>query len=99
MALVFAAVIPEVEVLMRQWEYEIVTLKPKWSPVDLVTRRSREQNTASIIHQLKDQYLAKGWQVADDDIFWERDRRFAVLKVGRPAPSLFDQLFEPDSVR
>jgi hypothetical protein len=92
------AVILDMEAIMRQWEYEIVTLRPKWSPVGLLTRRSREQNTASIYHQLYDQYIAKGWQVADD-IQWERDCRFAVLKVGRPAPSLFDQLFEPSSTR
>ena len=98
MALPATAVIPQVEDLMREWEYEIVTLKPKWSPVDLVTRRSRKQNTASIIQQLKDQYIANGWQVADD-IFWQRDRRFAVLKVRRPAPSLIDQVFEPQSAR
>jgi len=98
MALLTAAVILDMEALMRQWEYEIVTLKPKWSPADLLTRRSREQNTASIIHQLNDQYIAKGWQVTDD-IQWERDRRFAVLKVGRPAPSFFDQVFEPRSTR
>jgi hypothetical protein len=92
------AVILDMEAIMRQWEYEIVTLRPKWSPVGLLTRRSREQNTASIYQQLYDQYIAKGWQVADD-IQWERDCRFAVLKVGRPAPSSFDQLFEPSSTR
>jgi len=92
------AVILDMEAIMRQWEYEIVTLRPKWSPVGLLTRRSREQNTASIYQQLYDQYIAKGWQVADD-IQWERDCRFAVLKVGRPAPSFFDQLFEPSSTR
>jgi len=86
------------EDLMRQWEYEIVTLRPKWSPVGLVASRSKKKNAASIIQQLNDQYLSRGWQVTGD-ICWERDCRFAVLKVGRPAPSLFDQLFEPRSAR
>ena len=81
---------------MRQWEYEIVTLKPKWSPPDLVTRRNEQQNAASIIQQLNDLYLAEGWQVTDD-ICWERDHRFAVLKIGRPIPSLLDEVFEPVS--
>ena len=98
MALPAPAVIPEVEDLMRQWEYEIVTLKPKWSPVAFVTRRTREQNTASIIQQVQDQYIANGWQVTDD-IIWQREGRFAVLKVRRPAPSLFDQVFETRSTR
>jgi hypothetical protein len=98
MSLLMTDVILDMEALMRQWEYEIVTLKPKWSPANLLTRSSREQKTASIIQQLNEQYIAKGWQVTDD-IQWERDRRFAVLKVGRPAPSLFDQVFEPRLTR
>lgn len=83
---------------MSRWEYEIVTLRPKWTPFDLVTKRNEQQNAASIFQQLNEQYISKGWQVTDD-IYWERDRRFAVLKVGRPAPSIFDQLFEPVAAR
>jgi len=27
--------------------------------------------------------------------YWQRERRFAVMKIGRPAPSLFEEIFEP----
>ncbi|KPK09957.1 MAG: hypothetical protein AMJ56_09465 [Anaerolineae bacterium SG8_19] len=69
---------------MDQQQYDIVTLKPKWSVIDLFIEPSEAANKDRILHQLTDKYLSKGW-VLMDDIIWGKDYEYAVMKIGRPS--------------
>lgn len=71
---------------MDQQQFDIVTLKPKWSVIDLFIERSEAANRDRILHQLTDKYLSKGW-VLLDDIIWGKDYEYAVMKIGRPSPN------------
>lgn len=68
---------------MDQQQYDIVTLKPKWSVIDIFVDRSEAVNRDRILHQLTDTYLSKGWELMDD-IIWGKDYQYAVMKIGRP---------------
>ena len=65
---------------------DIVTLRPHWSLSDLFGRRNEEQSKTRILVQLNQEYLSKGWELADD-IHWSKRYDFAVMKIGRRSPA------------
>jgi len=67
---------------MGQIQYDIVTLKPKWSIKDVFVERNEDANKERILEQLRGHYLEKGW-VLTDDIIWGKDYNYAVMKLGR----------------
>jgi len=69
---------------MGQIQYDIVTLKPKWSIKDLFTQRNGDNNRERILKQLNGHYLEKGWELTDD-IIWGKEFSYAVMKLGRPS--------------
>ena len=71
---------------MAELQVDIVTLKPRWSLSDLFGSRGEQESKARILGQLYREYLSEGWELADD-ICWSKDSGFAVMKIGRPAPS------------
>ena len=69
---------------MGKAQYDIVTLKPRWSVRDLFVNRSELEYRDSILAQLNSQYLSQGWTLADD-IKWAPRCKFAVIKLGPPS--------------
>ncbi len=69
---------------MGQIQYDIVTLKPKWSIKDMFAERSGDANRERILDQLRGHYLENGW-VLVDDIIWGKECSYAVMKLGRPS--------------
>jgi hypothetical protein len=69
---------------MGEAQFNIVTLKPRWSVRDLFVDRSDLEYRDSILAQLNSQYLSQGWILADE-IKWDPKYRFAVIKLGLPA--------------
>jgi hypothetical protein len=67
---------------MEKSQYNIVTLKPKWSVKDMFVGRNEEINRERILHQLNSEYLSQGWELAED-IMWGKDFGYAVMKLGR----------------
>jgi hypothetical protein len=67
---------------MNESRVDIVTLKPRWSVVDLISRRDEKTCRTRILNQLYRDYLSQGWELADD-IHWAKDNNFAVMKIGR----------------
>jgi hypothetical protein len=70
---------------MEKSQYNIVTLKPKWSVKDVFVERNEGVNRERILHQLDDEYLSKGWELTED-IMWGKDFGYAVMKLGRLSP-------------
>ena len=68
---------------MGEAQFNIVTLKPRWSVRDLFIDRSELEYRDSILAQLNSQYLSQGWTLADE-IKWDPKYRFAVVKLGIP---------------
>ena len=68
---------------MGEAQYNIVTLKPRWSVRDLFVDRSDLESRESILAQLNNQYLSQGWTLADE-IKWDPKYRYAVVKLGLP---------------
>ncbi len=71
---------------MREYDFEILTLKPRWSLSELIFERSADQKKNSIMYQLHEYYISRGWQLAAD-IGWGKGHRFAVVKLIRPTPN------------
>ena len=69
---------------MGEAQFNIVTLKPRWSVRDLFYDRSEIEYRDSILAQLKSQYLSQGWILADE-IKWDSSYRYAVVKLDLPA--------------
>ncbi len=67
----------------RESEFEILTLKPRWSLRGMVFERSPVENKNSIMLQLKGHYISQGWKIAD--IGWAKRHRFAVVKLEKPS--------------
>lgn len=67
---------------MNDAQVDFVTLKPKWSLTDLFTRPDEETSRQRILAQLKQEYLANGWELADE-IYWGKRYSYAVMKLGR----------------
>lgn len=67
---------------MDEVSVDIVTLKPRWSFVDLIARRDEQTSRARILRQLNQDYLSQGWELADE-IHWSKNNNFAVMKLGR----------------
>ena len=63
-------------------QYNIVTLKPKWSVKDMFVERSLAVKRERILDRLDEDYLSQGWELADD-IIWGKEFEFAVMKLGR----------------
>lgn len=68
---------------MNEGEFEIVTLKPKWSPINLVSPEDEETKRKSILGQLNDRYIRKGW-LFEGEIMWGKDCDFAVVRLKPP---------------
>ena len=68
---------------MDESRTNIVTLKPRWSVVDLFGRRNEKDCRTRILTQLNRDYLSQGWELADE-IYWAKNNGFAVMKLGRP---------------
>jgi hypothetical protein len=68
---------------MGKAQFDIVTLKPRWSVRDLFVDRSESDYKDSIIAQLNREYLSQGWTLADE-IKWDPKYRYAVVKLGPP---------------
>ena len=64
-------------------DFEILMLKPRWSLRAMVFERSPVENKNSIMMQLKDQYVSRGWKIAD--IGWAKRHRFAIVKLEKPS--------------
>jgi hypothetical protein len=71
---------------MEKSQYNIVTLKAKWSVKDMFVERNGAVNRERILHQLDDEYLSKGWELTED-IMWGKDFGYAVMKLGRLFPN------------
>ena len=69
---------------MDNAQVDIVTLKPRWSVRDLFGGRDEKVSRARILTQLNEEYLSKGWELADE-IYWGKDYGYAVMKIGRTA--------------
>ena len=69
---------------MGEAQYNIVTLKPRWSVRDLFSEKTEMDNRESILAQLDSQYLSQGWTLVDE-IKWDSKYRFAVVKLGPPS--------------
>lgn len=67
---------------MENSQYNIVTLKPKWSVKDMFVERSLAVKRERILDRLDEEYLSQGWELADD-IIWGKEFEFAVMKLGR----------------
>ncbi|MFN2189891.1 MAG: hypothetical protein ACK2T3_14095 [Candidatus Promineifilaceae bacterium] len=71
---------------MGKAQFDIVTLKPRWSVRDLFSEKTEAESRESILAQLNSRYLSHGWTVVDD-IKWDSKYRFAVVKLGPPQSS------------
>ena len=71
---------------MDKSQYNIVTLKPKWSVKDMFVGRNKVENRERILEQLNEEYLSKGWELTED-IMWGKDFGYAVMKIGRFSPN------------
>ena len=69
---------------VNEAQVDFVTLKPRWSVSDLFGKRNGKASRARILAQLNEDYLSKGWELADE-IHWGKDYGFAVMKLGRVA--------------
>ena len=69
--------------MIRETDFEILMLKPRWSLRGLVFDRSANDNKNSIMIQLDHEYFSRGWQLAAD-IGWGKQHKFAVVKLKRP---------------
>jgi hypothetical protein len=68
---------------MGKAQYDIVTLKPRWSVRDLFSDKSEGACRESILAQLNSRYLSQGWVLAEE-IVWDSKYRYAVVKLGPP---------------
>jgi hypothetical protein len=71
---------------MEKSQYNIVTLKPKWSVKDLFVGRNEAVNRERILDQLDEEYLSNGWELTED-IMWGKEFGYAVMKLGRLSPN------------
>jgi DNA modification methylase len=70
---------------MHKGEFEIVTIKPRWSPINLVAPGGRTEKKRSILSQLNDRYIKKGWRY-NGEIVWAKNCEFAVVRLKPPSP-------------
>lgn len=65
-------------------EFEIITIRPRWSPLNLLLPGGESAKKKSILDQLNDQYIKKGWRFKGE-IVWGKNCEFAVVRLKPPS--------------
>jgi hypothetical protein len=71
---------------MDEGEFEIITIRPRWSLINLVSPGSEKTKRESILYQLNGQYIKQGW-LFEGDIVWGKNCEFAVIRLKTPSLS------------
>ena len=73
-------------VYQAEGEFEIITIRPRWSLINLVSPGSEKAKRESILYQLNGKYIKQGW-LFEGDIVWGKICVFAVIRLKPPSLS------------
>ncbi len=71
---------------MDEGEFEIITIRTRWSLINLISPGIEKAKSESILYQLNGQYIKQGW-LFEGDIVWGKNCEYAVIRLKTPSLS------------